>query len=80
MSCKTCDGTMTLVVTNVFWCPRCGTLDTLREVPFVSKLVLRCREFEKTLPPGNPPSTSYSREWHRLGISESINLPEARPT
>jgi hypothetical protein len=65
---------------RVFWCPRCGTLRTTGrfEGDDVPKLVVRCRAFETTFPPGNPPSVSYGDEWRRLGIVESINRPEDR--
>jgi hypothetical protein len=89
MSCPTCDHTLAFVCRQpdslrVFHCTRCGTLVALDasgdEHATRPKLVDRCREFEKTFPPGNPPSVSYSREWLALGIAESIHRPEERPT
>ena len=65
MACPTCSHTMSMVVSEVFWCPRCGTLKHVggswRKGFDVPKLVDRCRELRDT-----------------LGISESINLPEDR--
>lgn len=91
MSCPTCDhtlggfGRLDGRDTRLFWCERCGTIvgqDVNGEVNYteVPKLVNRCRQFEMTFPPGNLPSVSYSQEWKRLGIAESINTPKDRPT
>lgn len=86
MSCPTCDHTMQCITHDAaslsahYWCPRCGTLTakvgdfTKTETP---GLVARCREFEKAIP-GNV--VGEMKEWKRLGIAESINRPEDRPT
>ena len=85
MPCPTCDHTLESLGRSdrgdvFFLCPRCGTvkvdaLENHGDKVYVPKLVERCREFERTFPPGNPPSVSYSREWERLGIAEAINPP-----
>lgn len=85
MSCPTCDHTMHSVSSStamLFWCPRCGTLaqkgarvDT-QDVP---KLVECCRRFRKTIGPDYMSQFASCRDdWKRLGIAESINLPENR--
>ncbi len=82
--CSNCGHTFVLMhqgqLTTIFHCPRCGTLliqhrsgEVRTDTP---ELVERCRKFEATFPPGNPPSVSYSAEWNRLGIDECINLPK----
>lgn len=87
MTCPICDHTMQLVGgladrSHVYWCPRCGTL-RLQGLPGLQEnckdeapmLVKRCRKFMAHI--------SHDKElpgiWHRLGIAESINLPENRP-
>lgn len=88
MPCPTCSHTLHGVGEvpasggrPIFWCPRCGTLvgtdDGLGTVNAeVPKLVERCREFE---PIAFQTAESVWRSWNRLGIAESINVPEARP-
>lgn len=77
MSCPTCDHTMKVVASGLWWCARCGTLtfglakgnETIRPV-----LVDRCRDFAHVaLPLGCRDS------WRRMGISESITV-EPRDT
>jgi hypothetical protein len=48
MPCPTCDHTMHLVIDGIFWCPRCGTLNTRYDEASVPKLVGRCRKMETT--------------------------------
>lgn len=87
MACPTCSHTMESIndvaVYRIFVCPRCGTVKT--EVytgdpnnwhveVYVPKLVERCREFRKVMTDG-----ADACEWARLGIAESIDLPENRP-
>ncbi len=77
MSCPTCGHTMgclsSLDISRpIFWCERCGTVSTPTDT-YVPKLVQRCREFGATLGPG------WGALWIRLGIAESIALPEERP-
>lgn len=88
MPCPTCSHTveslgLTLDRRRFFWCPRCGTLvmqntDDAGEVERVTsdapKLVERCRKFRKVMTDG-----ADACEWARMGIEESINLPENRP-
>jgi Zn-finger nucleic acid-binding protein len=91
MSCPVCGHTMGRLCIHEGMsfdlCERCGTvtvtiLDANLLVQsariYVPKLVERCRQFEKSFPPGNPPTVSYSDWWKRLGIAESINRPEDR--
>ena len=85
MACPTCSGTMAVLcvhdVVQYAHCERCGTVKAtiLNANPgvdnprvYVPKLVERCRQFGETLGPG------WGNLWHRLGIEESINLPENR--
>lgn len=74
MACSTCAHTMHGIGYGMFWCPRCGSL--LHEAMSIPALVLRCRDFEGKFPPTDLAS---AKDWHRLGIRESINLPENRP-
>lgn len=91
MSCPTCTHTMTplgVVDGNFkyFWCPRCGTIRAVlmnqKEQDSVPKLVERCRQFRaKVLNTMDVPGRVFRlEEWRRLGIAESINVPEERPT
>lgn len=84
MTCNTCGHTMQSIADAVHWCPRCGSmkrrnLHTVEQKTdsHVPKLVARCRAFEAE---GWPVNGSCTEAWKRLGISESINLPEARPS
>lgn len=76
MSCPTCDHTMQSIRTG-FWCPRCGTLTMGGDIEAPS-LVQRCREFGVTL--HNDDLDYLQAEWQRLGIAETIDLPEADAT
>jgi hypothetical protein len=79
MACLTCGhALMTLDVWD--WCPRCGTVQTITGLdPMRPCLVERCRKFEEE----HNGTASFDAEVHealrRLGIAESINLPENRP-
>lgn len=87
MSCPTCDHTVACIGIMsdgfaTYWCSRCGSLcynnDKAVDVP---KLVERCRQFESNkLLPLLAVCCEVGKLWHRLGIAESINLPEARKT
>lgn len=89
MSCPNCDHTVAVVIqtalTAMFHCERCGTMlikHLYAEVPmdvYTPKLVERCRRFEASFPPGNPPTVSYSDYWRMCGIHEAINTPDRRP-
>jgi DNA-directed RNA polymerase subunit RPC12/RpoP len=72
MNCGTCGHTLEAIDSpdsrRYFHCPRCGTFvivqaDGMGSI-YVPKLVDRCRTLE--------------RQWHRLGIAESIRPPEDR--
>lgn len=78
MACPTCDHTMNGLGDRWFWCPRCGTLRDESENFKASRapaLVERCRNFEMT-----NRGLNWIELWHQLGIEESINLPDARPS
>lgn len=51
MACPTCLHTMQSVGDGVFWCPRCGSIRTVRleTEPCVPKLVARVREYADRL-------------------------------
>jgi hypothetical protein len=79
--CPTCSHTMHAMGCKVssdtfYWCPRCGTIMPCTGEVTVPMLVTRCREYEKTM----TASSVYSRNWHTIGIRESINRPEGRGT
>lgn len=89
MACPTCDHTMEQLgrvnFEVCFLCPRCGTVKVQylanpnAESVYVPKLVERCRNFETdSLLPLLAVSGEIGKLWHRLGIAESINLPEKR--
>lgn len=81
MNCPTCSQTMHRLVMTVCWCPICGTIESSEKIyRHVPALVERCRDFENSFPPNNPPTTSYKSEWVRVGIAEAINVPEKRLT
>lgn len=76
---------------HVYWCPRCGTL-RLQGLPGLQEnckdeapsLVKRCRKFVPHISAdnellGSERIESIQSAWRRLGIAESINLPENRP-
>lgn len=80
MSCPTCDHTMAKVDDDLWHCDRCGTIiSNLSINGIVPKLVERCRVFEGPLFDRLSPVT-LEENWRRLGIAESINKPEGRPT
>jgi hypothetical protein len=68
---------------GVFWCPRCGTLRSLSVTNLPTdttpKLVERCRELEATVTASAEAYPAVARDWLRLGVAESINLPKNRP-
>ena len=81
--CPTCSHTMTafgckVTDRNFYVCPRCGTIKTCDGLNaptiIVPVLIERCREFEKFL----PINQSLKATWRKLGIAESINVPENR--
>jgi hypothetical protein len=68
---------MSSIRDGIFHCGRCGTVKDGGNV-YVPKLVERCREFQKRFDePVCTPERDYS-DWNRLGVRESINLPENR--
>jgi hypothetical protein len=82
MPCPTCAHPMRAAgenkVATLFWCPRCGTLCEdcgVNGFATAPKLVERCREYQdqQIFDPKD------AAEWHRLGITESIQPPERRP-
>lgn len=81
MACPTCDHTMEGIGYGFFHCPRCGTMRNGDGSLTVPALVERCREFA-----GNAITAAkvdrheewVLRQWHRLGIAESISTPENR--
>ena len=83
MPCPTCDHTLQTInrvdgEDTILHCPRCGTLQVVfewRTETYVPKLVERCRQFATGLEMDK--ASDYS-SWQRLGIAESINLPEGR--
>ncbi len=84
MPCPTCGGDLTCLLCcpdmdAVYHCGVCGTAvverDTGREV-CIPKLVTRCRKYADHA----ARSESSWAGWVGLGISESIHLPEDRPT
>lgn len=88
MSCPTCSHTMqqllppTPGIRQFFWCPRCGTLQTVSESRLyldAPMLVERCRKFELYMQ-GVAGFQDALAMFHTIGVSESINLPENRPT
>lgn len=85
--CPTCSHTLSALTSNgvtAFWhCERCGTVvesmydgKPIGRNAYVPKLVGRCREFEKIALSSR--GVEENDVWHRLGIPESINLPENR--
>ena|ERR1700722_267403 len=91
MSCQTCSGTMQCLRTcsfaepGIFWCPRCGSIRLQTDIindrsgDAVPSLVGRCREFAKTMATDAVKGTS-KRQWHSLGIAESIGTPKPTTT
>lgn len=80
MACPTCDHTMHDICHQVYWCPRCGTVKGPVGSPAVPKLVERCREFQNEVNEHELKAVwvRFQHRWRRLGIAESINLPEKR--
>lgn len=77
--CFICDHTMDEIGLRaenetIYWCSRCGALrfSHLTIENHHPRLVDHCREY---------PKQAYVdlQMWQKLGISESINLPDARP-
>jgi hypothetical protein len=61
-----------------YWCERCGTIKDTQTVIDVCDhetpaLVARVKSLRELKYP-------TSADWHRLGINEAIELPEARPS
>ena len=73
MACETCDHTMQCVINQVFWCPRCGTLQTPERVE-APMLVERFKTFRE------PVRLDHTAKayWHAIGLDESICKPEER--
>lgn len=88
MSCPTCDHTLAKLCDDGprkwYHCQRCGTAlfrhsaAPAATVCYRPKLVDRVRQLEREYIPGDeyPPLTA---DFIRLGLSESVNLPEDRP-
>lgn len=94
MPCPACSHTMqklepTAEAIAFWWCPRCGTLSTLRGTHFshdVPRLVERCRQYDaQRIAQDRPGARDYPRHypavalWHSLGIEESIFPEGGRP-
>jgi DNA-directed RNA polymerase subunit RPC12/RpoP len=91
MACSTCSHTMQLLTigreATFYHCPRCGTIrrvagDSTEDT--VPKLVHRCQDFQIQMAVGTGLGSQYASKplvglWQRLGVAESINVPEARP-
>ena len=80
MLCATCGNTMNAITIAfaVYWCPRCGTVLQGGGYTSVPLLVVRCREFARK--PMDLRAAEIVQEiWDRLGIAESINVPEDQP-
>jgi hypothetical protein len=80
MSCPCCDHTLAQIVPGVAHCERCGTLVTETDV-YTPKLVERCRRFRNSVGEVvgfGSSELDMKRLWHRLGIEESIALPQER--
>ena len=86
MACPTCDHMMSHLGETldgpsrraIWWCLRCGTIrvDGFGSFDQAPKLVAACRQFRGLgLSSGGDKS---AREWHRLGIEESILPPDRR--
>lgn len=82
MPCPSCDHSMEGLGGGVFWCPRCGTLRSLSVTNLPTdttpKLVERCRELEKEVHAAAGEAPWVETAWVRLGVGESINLPQNR--
>jgi hypothetical protein len=85
MACPTCSHTMEGIGdvpavggNPVFWCPRCGTIETPASGPAaVPKLVHRCQDFQIQMAVGTGLGSQYASKplsglWQRLGIAEAI--------
>lgn len=77
MSCQTCSSSMNYVG-ELFWCPRCGTINdgTIVVRSGVPALVKRCAKFYDEM---ECVSASFKAAWQRHGIAESIGKAMDRP-
>ena len=80
MSCPTCGHTMQNVANfgslSIYHCPRCGTVKSEENyVTYVPEIVQRCREFAEH---DDGLQVQQRPLWNRLGIEESIHLPNER--
>lgn len=90
MSCPTCDHTMSRLgcqyseCAGSWACPRCGTLKIGHEDGrfdiITPDLVARCRGFVDNLTASWSPTEEVMERLRKLGVLESINRPEDRPT
>lgn len=85
MPCETCGHTMQSLTgmrpDRIFWCQRCGTLKMecgsfSESVPPL--LIERVRRFRELCNGGTGLLYDSAALWHRLGIAESIELPDNR--
>lgn len=83
MACPNCDHTLEMIDLRIdtctfFWCSRCGTFLTIpsdgNQIVYTPRLVERCRTAEAIIEIGG----LRLRDWHVLGIRESINKPGER--
>lgn len=86
MPCPTCSATLDAVsVEKSIWqCSRCGTMvmhpHSSHPHVTVPALVVRCRRFYVEAAGALGPDARVAEVWRRVGIAESIALPEDRPS
>lgn len=65
------------VCSGTFYCPRCGTLKVDDQV-IVPALVERVKQFRLQCGGRHGMAPFDAQLWHKLGIGESIEVPELR--
>lgn len=80
MSCPTCDHSMQGIGYGAFWCPRCGTLKASDDSVSSPALVERCRKYHDLVDGGRGMVPFNENLWRKLGVADSIALPERRPS
>lgn len=79
MACPTCSETMQGLGYNIFWCPRCGSI-RFNGSSAVPALVHRVRELHAEMKSADLWMRWHAETWHKLGVSDAIDLPEHRIT